>query len=164
MPKLVTEKDRSTDRAASPGRVRARAGVAVPAATGDVPKAPVGARGRHRGARGVGESKYRNTKTEVGGITFDSKAEARRWCELKLLERAGQIAHLQRQAVYVLAPSVKFDGSKRAQPALKLIVDFSYMEAGRLVLEDVKGVITTAFTIKRHLLKAQHGLDVRLTQ
>lgn len=107
--------------------------------------------------------KYRNTKTVVDGLTFDSKREAARWSQLRLLERAGQISELQRQVSIELAPSVRFAGSKRAQPALRLIVDFSYMEDGELVLEDVKGVVTTAFTIKRHLLKAHKGLDVRVT-
>ena len=53
---------------------------------------------------------------------------------------------------------------ERAQPALRLIVDFRYFDraASRLVLEDIKGVVTTAFTIKRHLLKSVHGLEVRV--
>lgn len=108
--------------------------------------------------------KYRNTKTVVDGITFDSKREAARWTELRLLERAGHVRDLERQVVYELAPSVKFEGARRAQPALRLIVDFRYTDvrACRVVLEDVKGVITTAFTIKRHLLKALRGLEVRL--
>jgi hypothetical protein len=106
--------------------------------------------------------KFGNKKTVVDGHTFDSKREAARWCELRLLQRAGRISELQRQVVYELAPGVKFEGAKRAQPALRLVVDFQYREAGRLVLEDIKGVVTTAFTIKRHLLKARIGLDVRV--
>jgi hypothetical protein len=106
--------------------------------------------------------KYGNKKTEVDGLVFDSKREAARWCELSLLQRFGHITELRRQCTYELAPSVKFEGSKRAQPALRLIVDFEYRERGRLVLEDVKGMVTTAFTIKRHLLKASLGLDVRV--
>lgn len=107
--------------------------------------------------------KYRNIKTTVDGIQFDSKAEAARWGELKLMERAGLIRDLKRQQSFELAPSVKFEGAKRAQPALRLIVDFTYYEGERRIAEDVKGVVTTAFTIKRHLLKAEWGLDVRLT-
>jgi hypothetical protein len=107
--------------------------------------------------------KYRNIKTVVDGKTFDSKAEAARWFELKLLERAGKISDLRRQVPIVLAPPVKFEGEARARPALRLIVDFAYVENGRKVLEDVKGIATTAFKIKRHILKASLGLDVRLT-
>jgi hypothetical protein len=110
--------------------------------------------------------KYRNKKTVVDGVTFDSKREAARWSELLLLQRAGQISNLQRQVPIVLAAGVKFEGEARAKPALRLIVDFSYTEAGRDVLEDVKSpaTITTAFQIKRHLLKALHGREVRLVR
>jgi hypothetical protein len=108
--------------------------------------------------------KYGNKKTIVGCMIFDSKREASRWGDLLLLERAGHIQELKRQVKYELAPSVKFEGAKRAQPPLRLIVDFAYIEGGARVLEDVKGVVTTAFTIKRHLLKHLTGLDVRVTK
>lgn len=108
-------------------------------------------------------TKYRNHKTVIDGITFDSKREAARWRELTLLEKAGYIRGLSRQVSYELAPGVKFEGAKRAQPPLRLIVDFQYTHKDRLVLEDVKGVVTTAFTIKRHFLLAVHGLNLRLT-
>lgn len=109
--------------------------------------------------------KYRNIKTTVDGIQFDSKAEAARWFELKLMERAGMISDLKRQVPYELAPSVKFAGALRAQPALRLTVDFQYTEGGKLVLEDTKSpaTVTTSFTMRRHLLKHVYGLDVRLT-
>ncbi len=117
-------------------------------------------------------SKYRNIKTVVDGHVFDSKREAARWGDLKLLERAGQICNLKRQVPIVLAAPVKFEGEARTKPALRLIVDFAYDEITRTangmsfsnrVLEDVKGIQTTAFKIKRHLLKALHGMDLRLT-
>ena len=107
--------------------------------------------------------KYRNIPTEIEGIRFDSRAEANRWQELKLLERAGLIRDLQRQVTYELIPGVKFEGALRRQPALRLIVDFTYTERDKLILEDVKGVVTPMFTLKRHILKALFGLDVRLT-
>ncbi|MBS6476088.1 MAG: DUF1064 domain-containing protein, partial [Clostridiales bacterium] len=44
--------------------------------------------------------KYRSKKTTVDGITFDSRREAARWQELKLLERAGSITELERQVSY----------------------------------------------------------------
>lgn len=120
-------------------------------------------------------NKYRNVKTVVGGIQFDSKREASRWQELKLLERAGKIAGLKRQVEYILAPSVKFEGAKRAQPAMRIKVDFAYQEITRTgagmswsnnILEDTKSpaTVTTAFTMRRHLLKHIHGLDIRLTK
>ena len=110
-------------------------------------------------------NKYRNTKTKVGDLVFDSKREAARWSELLLLQRAKIISDLERQVAIVLAPSVRLAGEKRAKPALRLIVDFAYVERGKLIFEDVKSpaTITTAFTIKRHILKAFKGHDLRLT-
>ena len=107
-------------------------------------------------------TKYRNKKTEVDGVTFDSKREAARWGELRLLERAGHIRGLERQVPYVLAPGVKFVGAKRAQPALRYISDFVYVEGDMSVVEDVKGAITDSFRIKRHLMKSIFGIDIRV--
>lgn len=115
------------------------------------------------GAGGAPARKYRNHRTVVDGVTFDSKREAEYWHQLCLQQRAGLVFDLRRQVAFELAPGVKFAGAKRAQPALRLIVDFAYRDRhGQQVLEDVKGVLTTAFTIKRHLLKAVHGLEVRV--
>jgi Fe2+ transport system protein B len=112
------------------------------------------------------QAKYRNKRIVVDGERFDSKREYARWCELKLLERAGEISELKRQVRYELAPSVKFLGATRAQPSLRLIVDFQYIEKGSLVLEDVKSpaTVTATFTAKRHMLLAQRGLQVRIVQ
>lgn len=108
-------------------------------------------------------NKYLNIKTVVDNIKFDSKAEARRWSELNLLMRAGHISALTRQVPFVLAPSVKFHDAKKAQPALRIIVDFEYYEKGERVLEDTKGMAPTKdWIVKRHLLKSVHGLDVRV--
>lgn len=112
-------------------------------------------------------SKYRAVRTTVDGITFDSKAEAARYLDLRLLEKAGLIEGLERQRTFELAPSVKYEGAKRASPPLRYTADFSYLEwvgAKKVrVIEDTKGVLTTAFKIKRHLMKAQFGIEVRLS-
>lgn len=109
--------------------------------------------------------KYGNKKTEIGGITFDSKAEAARWSQLRLLERAGRIAELRRQVTYVLVPSVKFAGARASKPAIRFIADFEYVEAGARIVEDVKSSVTAklpAFQMKRHLMKHIHNIDVRI--
>jgi hypothetical protein len=112
--------------------------------------------------------KYGNHKTVVNNITFDSKAEARRYGELLLLEKAGHIQQLQLQVPFVLWPGVKFPGAARATPACKYIADFVYLEPSgiglRTVIEDVKskGTITTVFKLKRHAMLALHGLQIRL--
>ncbi len=110
-------------------------------------------------------SKYKAVRTTVDGVTFDSKREARRYQELKLLERAGKIRLLDRQVTYELAPSVKIAGEKRARPALRYKADFAYEDAvnGGLVIEDAKGYSDTAFRIRQHLMKSVHGIDVRLS-
>lgn len=110
--------------------------------------------------------KYGNKKTTIDGVTFDSKREADRWSHLCMLQRAGRISELRRQVAYVLAPSVKFEGSTRAKPAIRFIADFEYVEAGARIVEDVKSKPTAklpAFQLKRHLMKHLHGIDVRIT-
>jgi len=110
-------------------------------------------------------NKYGAMKTEVAGITFDSKAEARRYGQLIMLERAGHIAGLTRQVPFVLAPSVKFEDAKKAKPALRYMADFMYSDVGtgKIVVEDVKGVITPLFRVKQHLMKSVHNIDVKVT-
>lgn len=109
-------------------------------------------------------NKYGAKKTTVNGITFDSRAEARRYDDLLLLQRAGHISGLTLQVPFELAKSVKFAGSARAKPAIKYIADFVYSEGGKTVVEDCKGVLTKEFQIKRHLMLANRGIDVRLSK
>ena len=123
-------------------------------------------------------SKYGNKKTIVDGIEFGSQKEARRWQQLRLLERAGDIVELERQVVFELAPSVQYAG-KRATPALRYVADFCYFEQrapgifgvkldGKPVIwhytvEDCKGMRTPVYKIKRHLMLAVHKIEVRET-
>lgn len=101
-------------------------------------------------------SKYRNIKTTTSdGITHDSIKEANRWCELKLLERAGKIRLLQRQVKYALIP--KQEGERE----VCYIADFVYQEDGRLVVEDVKGKRTKDYIIKRKLMLWVHGIKIK---
>lgn len=103
-------------------------------------------------------SKYGNIKTTTSdGITHDSIKEANRWCELKLLERAGKIQHLQRQVKYALIP--KQEGER----AVEYIADFVYRENGNLVVEDVKGKKTKDYIIKRKLMLWVHGIKIKET-
>lgn len=69
--------------------------------------------------------KYHNRKTVLDGLTFDSAAEAARWRELTLLEKAGHIRDLQRQVPIELVPGARLHGEKRARPAIRLVVDFA---------------------------------------
>ncbi len=108
-------------------------------------------------------SKYGAIKTVVDGMRFDSLAEARRWSELRLLERAGRISDLKRQVRLELAPGCRLHGESRMRPPIRLVVDFQYVEEGNVIWEDTKGFEVPVSRLKRHLAKALHGVDVRVT-
>ena len=107
-------------------------------------------------------NKYGARKVVVDGLKFDSVLEAKRWQELKLLERAGRIAFIERQNVFALAPAVKLHGEARLKPALRYVADFRYVTTPDFayVVEDAKGRDTPVSRIKRHLMKSVHGIDV----
>ena len=104
--------------------------------------------------------KYHAKKTELDGITFDSKKEANRYAELKLLERSGAIHNLQRQVRYELIPAQKKNG-KTVERACHYIADFVYEENGKPVVEDVKGFRTKEYVLKRKLMLQVYGIEVR---
>lgn len=106
-------------------------------------------------------SKYHSTPTEVNGIRFDSKREANRWAELRILERAGKIQKLKRQVKYLLIPSQYRDG-KCIEREASYIADFVYIKDGRLVVEDCKGFRTPEYKIKRKLMLERY--DIRLVE
>ena len=105
-------------------------------------------------------SKYGNRKTLVDGIEFDSRKEAQRWAELKLLERAGQIFNLQRQVSFVLIPKQTRNGKVVERPCVYK-ADFVYTENGEEVVEDAKGMRTKEYTIKRKLMLWQYGIQIK---
>ena len=98
-------------------------------------------------------SKYRAVPTEVDGVRFASKKEAKRYQELKLLERAGKIRDLQLQPRYpITLNDIKI---------CTYVGDFQYREGDRFVLEDVKGVKTDTYRIKKKLVLAVYGLEIQ---
>lgn len=94
-------------------------------------------------------NKYGNIKTIIDGIKFDSKAEAERYCELKLLEKAGVIKNLKIQPRFILQHSFKHKG--KTIRAITYVADFQYTENGKEIVEDVKGVKTAVFKIKEKM-------------
>lgn len=106
-------------------------------------------------------SKYHSTPVEVDGIRFDSKREANRWFELRMLERAGKIEKLKRQVKYLLIPSQYRDG-KCIEREASYIADFVYVKDGHLVVEDCKGFRTPEYKIKRKLMLQLY--DIRLVE
>lgn len=105
-------------------------------------------------------SKYRARKTVVDGITFDSKREAKRYQELKLLERAGAIRDLKRQVRYELIPAFDVDG-KHYRPT-SYVADFVYTDCktGTEVVEDVKGVRTDVYRLKSKMFAHKFGVVI----
>ena len=93
----------------------------------------------------VKPTKYRAKKQVVDGITFASRAEARRYGELKILQQAGEVSDLQMQVPFVLAPAVLIRGANRKSPALRYVADFVFVRDGARVIEDVKGALTQAY-------------------
>ena len=103
-------------------------------------------------------SKYGNKKmTAPDGQRFDSVKEYHRWGCLRLLERAGVIKDLKRQVKFELIPRI---GNDRA---CNYIADFTYMEDGKLVVEDCKGMKTDVYKIKKKLMLWVHGIRIKET-
>lgn len=103
--------------------------------------------------------KYANEPTIVDGLRFDSKAEARRWCELRILERAGEISDLRRQVRYVLVPkTARPSGGVEREKAY--VADFVYAKNGVHIVEDVKGAEPAVWALKRALMLHVHGVEV----
>ena len=104
------------------------------------------------------KSKYGAVKTEVDGIMFDSKREASRYQELRLLEQAGEIANLRLQVPYILFPKNEHGR------ALKYIADFTYNDRnGQLIVEDAKGVKTPVYRLKRRMMAELKGIEIKET-
>lgn len=92
----------------------------------------------------------------MDGHTFDSKLEADRYCELKLLQRAGKIKALQLQPAYELQPAFQKGGRKYR--AIVYRADFAYWDVTkqRVVVEDTKGFQTEAYKLKKKLFEFEY--------
>lgn len=120
-------------------------------------------------------SKYHSKKVTYNGMTFASKKEARRYKELALLEKAGQIENLRCQVKFELLPSYieKYprysektgkrlkDGTRTIEKGVNYIADFVYTENGQQVVEDTKGMRTTEYIIKRKLMLWVHHIRIK---
>jgi len=110
-------------------------------------------------------SKYKSRKTTVDGIVFDSAKEARRYQELRLLNKAGQIRNLHRQFDFELQT---VGSDRRVHVVAYYIADFVYHErtaegAWVRVVEDCKGYRTAMYRLKAKWLKLQDGITIRET-
>ena len=119
-------------------------------------------------------SKYNSRKITRDGITYDSVKEYRRHCELLLLERAGAITDLDRQVNFELIPTqyetferygkrgqrLK-DGKRCLEQSCNYVADFVYMQDGKKVVEDTKGVKTKDYILKRKMMLFFHGIKIK---
>jgi hypothetical protein len=103
-----------------------------------------------RGAR----SKYGARRVEIDGHTFHSKAEARRYLELKALRERGQISDLRLQPRF----PIKLNGVL----VCHYIADFAYIENDEKIIEDVKGFKTDVYRLKKKMMAAC-GFSIRET-
>ena len=130
--------------------------------------------------------KYHSKKITKDGETFDSIKEYKRWCELSLLERAGEITNLRRQVKFVLIPAQYEPDTIGSRGGIKkgklierecsYIADFVYeyhklnrpdvpreVYSARVytVVEDTKGFKTKDYIIKRKLMLQVHGIRIK---
>lgn len=116
--------------------------------------------------------KYHNKKVVIDGEIFDSKKEARRFTELLLMQRAGEISNLQRQVKYLLIPAQREPNTvgkrggiikgKLIEREVSYIADFVYIDkAGQTVVEDTKGMKTKEYIIKRKLMLYLHNIRIK---
>jgi hypothetical protein len=100
--------------------------------------------------------KYNNKPTTIDGKSFRSQLEARRWCELVILQRAGDIADLQNEVTFRL--------DVNGRHICKYIADFVYTDSrGNLVVEDTKSTATKTpvYNLKKRLMLACHGIEIQ---
>lgn len=104
-------------------------------------------------------AKYHNKNTRG----YDSAKEAERARVLRLMEKAGKIRELEEQVSFTLLPA-QYDGGKCVERPVRYVADFVYVDAmsGKKVVEDVKGVKTPEYVIKRKLML--HILGIRINE
>lgn len=100
----------------------------------------------------IKRSKYGAKKTVVDGITFDSMAEATRYGVLKVIQSAGLIRNLRLQVPYEITVN--------GQKVCRYVADFVYEENNKEVVEDVKGMKTPVYNLKKKLMKAVFGVVI----
>lgn len=99
-------------------------------------------------------TKYRAKKTEIDGIKFDSKKEAKRYIVLKALENKGEIKNLTLQPKFLLQEGFRKNG--KAYRKIEYVADFMYQQGGKLIVEDVKGMKTDVYKLKQKLFEKRY--------
>lgn len=97
-------------------------------------------------------TKYKAKKCTMNGVNFDSKAEMNRYCQLRIMQMAGEIKNLKCHPA--------FDIDYNEKHICKVELDFCYEEDGMTIVEDVKGCDNALSKLKRKMVKAFHNVDV----
>lgn len=99
-------------------------------------------------------NKYKNKKIIYNGIKFDSKKEAKRYTELKLLQKAGAIKELELQKKFELQPKYINNKGEHIR-AITYIADFYYYDNQKqcYIVEDTKGYRTEVYKLKKKLFE-----------
>lgn len=106
-------------------------------------------------------NKYRNKKVILDDYVFDSIQESKRYKELKILLKAEKIQELELQPHFLLQESFKKNGITYRK--IEYIADFKYIENGKIIVEDVKGMQTDVFKLKHKLFEKKYPeLELRI--
>lgn len=106
------------------------------------------------------EAKYKNEPIIIDGHRFPSKKEARRYSQLKILEKAGEIHSLQLQVAFELQPKFKNPETGETIRAIKYVADFVYKDnEGNIHIEDAKGFKTDVYELKKKMM-LYHGYTI----
>ena len=105
------------------------------------------------------QNKYHNKKVEYDGIKFDSVKEKNRYIGLKQMEKLGVIQNLQRQVKYELQPSFKLNG--KTIRTITYIADFVYVQDDVEVIEDVKGMRTKEYLLKKKMFEYKYQKEIK---
>jgi hypothetical protein len=104
--------------------------------------------------------KYGNKKTLIDGIEFDSKREAEYYSTLKIMQRSGLVKEIRHH--------VSFDLHVNGFLICRYEADFTYLEkiwgstgVWQPIVVDVKGVKTRTYSIKKKLMRAIHGIEIK---
>lgn len=121
-------------------------------------------------------NKYKNKKVFLDGKTFDSQKEAKRYVYLRELQKQGTISELREQVKFTLIPmqreesaEVYVKGSKKGElkqgkvleRETSYIADFTYMQDGKMVVEDTKGFKTKEYILKRKMMLYFYGIRIK---
>lgn len=107
------------------------------------------------------KAKFKNVKTRVDNITFDSNKEARVYQDLKLLLQAGEVQKLELQRRFTLVPA-QYEEKKCVEKSVVYVADFVVTKRdGTVEVIDCKGAKTKDYIIKRKMMRWVLGIRIK---